>query len=188
VCTFRHYYDNLLILLTFLDIQMGLIITKTDDEQFSLTTKTRCWLPERFASAWPKLIIACDVRGRGEWLHRCSWPPLVRPIGSLLAHSMHSDYRQTDRRTDITTGIHIASFAFTGSDAKKTLHLIFKSFLKLVKLLQQYERHRSQRLTWKDNRGPCPRQTRQQNAGQSRLSHQTDARNNYRTTAETSQP
>jgi len=25
----------------------------------------------------------------------------------------HSDYRQTERRTDITTGLHIAPFAFT---------------------------------------------------------------------------
>jgi len=50
-------------------------------------------------SAWPELIIACDVRGR-----------------VLL---------QTDRqkdKTDITTGLHIASFAFTGADAKKTCY------------------------------------------------------------------
>jgi len=45
-----------------------------------------------FASAWPKLIIGCDVRGHG-----------------LL---------QTDR-TDITTGLHIGSFASTGSGCKK---------------------------------------------------------------------
>jgi len=55
-------------------------------------TKTRCWSPESFASVWPELIIIYDVRERG-----------------LL---------QTDRRTDITTGLHIASFVFTGADVK----------------------------------------------------------------------
>jgi len=57
--------------------------------------KTRCRSPGSFASAWPELIIACDVRGRG-----------------LL---------QTDR-TDITTRLHVASFAFTGADAKYEIY------------------------------------------------------------------
>jgi len=48
--------------------------------------------PGSFASAWPKLIIAYDVRGRG-----------------LL---------QAGGRTDITTRLDIVSFAFTGVDAK----------------------------------------------------------------------
>jgi len=36
------------------------ILTNRDHKQ-----KTRCWSPGSFASAWPELIIACDVRGRG---------------------------------------------------------------------------------------------------------------------------
>jgi len=57
--------------------------------------QTRCQSLESFASAWPELIIACDVRGRG-----------------LL---------QTDGQTDITTALHTASSAFTGVNAKKTI-------------------------------------------------------------------
>jgi len=51
----------------------------------------------------------------GEWLHRCSWPPLQQASAAY----MHSDYEQTDRRTDITTGLHIASFTFTRCGRKK---------------------------------------------------------------------
>jgi len=65
---------------------------------------TRCRLAERFASAWPELIIhvACDVRGRGEWLHRCSWPPLQLACASyrLFAHALYSLRLQTDRQKD----------------------------------------------------------------------------------------
>jgi len=49
-------------------------------------------MPGSFASTWPELIIACDVRGH--------------------------DLLQTDMRTDITTGLHIASDAFSDADAK----------------------------------------------------------------------
>jgi len=82
-------------------------------------------LPERFASAWPELIIACDVRGRGEWLHRCSWLPLQLACAAyrLFAHAFNAFWLQTDRRTGITTGLHIAPFAFTGGDAKKRKQL-----------------------------------------------------------------
>jgi len=73
----------------------------------------------------PELIIACDVRGHGERLHRCSWPPLqlARAAYRLFAHAFHVPCiliteRQTDRRTDITTGLHTVSFAFTGSGCK----------------------------------------------------------------------
>jgi len=46
----------------------------------------------RHGEAWPEeLIIACDMRSEAY-------------------------YRQTDRMTDITTELHIASFAFTGAD------------------------------------------------------------------------
>jgi len=59
---------------------------------------TRCQPQGSSAPAWPE-IIACDVRGRG-----------------LL---------QTDRRTYITTGIYIASFAFTGSVCTEFTHAIY---------------------------------------------------------------
>jgi len=66
---------------------------------------TRCRLPERFASAWPELIIACDVRGRGEWLHRCSWPPLQLACAAcrLFAHTFHEFRLQTDRQKNRQT-------------------------------------------------------------------------------------
>jgi len=67
--------------------------------------------------------IACDVRGRGEWLHRCSWPPLQLACAAYrhFAHAFHAFLLQTDRRTDITTWLHIASFAFTGGGRKKNI-------------------------------------------------------------------
>jgi len=86
----------------------------------NIRNQTRCRLPESFPSAWPELIIACDVKGRGEWRHRCSWRLLQLACAAYrLTYSKHSDYRQTDRRTDITTGSHIASFAFIGGGRKK---------------------------------------------------------------------
>jgi len=60
------------------------------------------WMPERFTSAWPELIIACDVRTHGEWLHRCSWPPLQLACTAdrLFAHAFtHSNYRETEGPT-----------------------------------------------------------------------------------------
>jgi len=56
-------------------------------------------LPERFASTWPDVIIACDVRGHGEWLHHCSWPPLQLACAAnrLFAHTFQL---QTDRQTE----------------------------------------------------------------------------------------
>jgi len=79
-----------------------------------------CGLPERFASAWPELIIACDVRGRGEWLHRCSWPPLQLAYAAykLFADAFQACRLQTDRKTDITTWLHMAPFALQAADAK----------------------------------------------------------------------
>jgi len=54
--------------------------------------KTKCWLLERFASVWPELIIACDVREHGELLHRYSWPPLQLACAAyrLFAHAFHA--------------------------------------------------------------------------------------------------
>jgi len=80
-------------------------------------------MPERFASIWPELIIAYDVRGHGEWLHHCSWLPLQLAC-TAYALPTHSNYRQ---RSDITTGLHIASFAFTGGGRK--IRLTFVSFM-----------------------------------------------------------
>jgi len=41
-------------------------VTKTKDMYgFYKSNETRCRSPGSFASAWPELIIACDVRGRG---------------------------------------------------------------------------------------------------------------------------
>jgi len=75
---------------------------------WQLSENYGCRSPERFASAWPELIIACDARGvTSSWQQ----PACAAYIGSLPTHS---GYRQTDRRTDITTGLYIASFAFTG--------------------------------------------------------------------------
>jgi len=70
--------------------------------------KTRCRLPERFASAWPELIIACDVRRHGEWLHWCSWLPLQLACAAyrLSARAFNAFRLQTDRETDVTTGLH----------------------------------------------------------------------------------
>jgi len=53
------------------------------------------------APVCPKLIIAHDVRGR-----------------DLLQINRQTE-GQKDRRTDITTGLHIASFAITGEEAIK---------------------------------------------------------------------
>jgi len=61
--------------------------------QASLITEQNHRSMGSFASAWLELITACDVRGHG-----------------LL---------QTDRRTDITTGLHTVSFTFTGGGYKK---------------------------------------------------------------------
>jgi len=49
--------------------------------------------------AWPELIIACDVRGRGEWLHRCSWTPLQLACAAyrLFAYPLRL---QTDTQTE----------------------------------------------------------------------------------------
>jgi len=74
--------------------------------------QTRCRLSERFASAWPELIITCNARGHCEWLHRCSWPPLQLACAAyrLFAHAFRL---QTDRKTDITTWLHIAQKTIT---------------------------------------------------------------------------
>jgi len=63
---------------------------------------TRCRLLERFASAWSELIIDCDVRGRGEWLHRYSWPPqqLAGATYRLFAHTFHAFRLQAHRQTE----------------------------------------------------------------------------------------
>jgi len=71
----------------------------------SMQPITRCRSPGSFASAWPDLIIACGVRERG-----------------LL---------QTDRKTDTTTGLHIASFAFIGVDAKNSGYNITRRKLRV---------------------------------------------------------
>jgi len=71
---------------------------------------TRCRSPGSFASAWPELIIAYEVRKRGE-----AWPKLM--LACDVSGRGIGYYRQTDRRTDITTWLHIASFAFTGAHA-----------------------------------------------------------------------
>jgi len=53
----------------------------------------------------------------GEWLHPCSWPPLqlacmaYRLLGNIF-------WLQTDRRTDITTKLHAASYVLTGGGPK----------------------------------------------------------------------
>jgi len=59
----------------------------------------------RFVSAWPELIIACDVRGRGEWLHYCSWPPLQLACTAyrLFSHAFDAFQLQTDRQTEVQT-------------------------------------------------------------------------------------
>jgi len=46
------------------------------------------------------LIIACDVRGHGEWLHRCSWLPLQLACAAyrLFAHAFH--VFRLDRQTE----------------------------------------------------------------------------------------
>jgi len=67
--------------------------------------QTSCQLPERFASEWPELMIACDVKGRGEWLHRCSWPPLQLACAAYrpFTHAFHVFWLQTDRQADRQT-------------------------------------------------------------------------------------
>jgi len=61
-------------------------------ENKKFTGRTRCRLPERFASTWPNLIIASDVRGHGEWLHCCSRLPLQLASAScrLFAYAFHA--------------------------------------------------------------------------------------------------
>jgi len=83
-----------------------------NDQKAPRRWQTRCRLSERFASAWPELIIACAARERGEWLHRCSWQPRQLACAAYRLYS-HAFGLQTDRRTDITVWLHIASFAFT---------------------------------------------------------------------------
>jgi len=48
------------------------------------------------------------------WLHRCSWPPLLRAYATyrLFAHAFRL-------QTDIRTELHFVSFAFTGGERKK---------------------------------------------------------------------
>jgi len=92
---------------------------------------------DRFASAWPELIIACDVRGRNEWLHCCRWPPLQLACAAyrLFAHAFRL-------QTDLTTGLHIASFAFTGGRRKKhkiKVVQIFTSFIAVLGITSKRE-------------------------------------------------
>jgi len=85
----------------------GVPMLRASDYQFSTHrptpyNQTRCLSAERFASAWPELIIACDVRGRGKWLHRCSWSPqqLACAAYRLFAHAFRlQTYRQTEGQT-----------------------------------------------------------------------------------------
>jgi len=88
--------------------------------------KTRCWLLERFASVWPKLIITCGVRGVASG---CTAAAGLRSLQALclripITGTDRLRDRQTDRQTDITTGLHIASFAFKGGRYK--MRTIFK--------------------------------------------------------------
>jgi len=64
------------------------------------------------------------MTGRTGWLNnKCSEVkpaistalPVLRSAVTLLTSSV-----QTDRRTDITTGLHIVSFAFTGGGRRNT--------------------------------------------------------------------
>jgi len=63
---------------------------------------------------------------QGALLHRCSWPPLqlARAAYRLFAHAFRF---QTDIRRDITTGLHIASFAFYGWQMPKNTGLLLKT-------------------------------------------------------------
>jgi len=74
---------------------------------------TRCWSLGSSASPWPELIIAYDVSRLDD-----EWPELIIACDVGGCGLLH-----TDRRTDITTGLHIASFAFTGADAKNEAQL-----------------------------------------------------------------
>jgi len=78
-------------------------------------------MPERFAPAWPDFIIACDVMGRGEWLHRCSWLPLHLACAAyrLFAHAFHAFQLQTDRQTEGQTTQPGYILHLSAVDAKK---------------------------------------------------------------------
>jgi len=52
---------------------------------------TRCRLPEKFASAWPELIIACDVKGAWRVAAPLQLVATAVSLGGLL---------QTDRQKD----------------------------------------------------------------------------------------
>jgi len=82
---------------------------------------TRCRFSERFASAWPELIIACDVRGRGEWLHGCSWPPLQLACAAygVFAHAFLAFRLQTDRRDRHHNRVTYCLFQWGGLIHKK---------------------------------------------------------------------
>jgi len=68
-------------------------------------------------SAWPELMIACDIRGRGEWLAAIT---ASLPIVSLPTHS---DYRQTGQTSQPGYILHLSPLQ--AADAKKTSTITF---------------------------------------------------------------
>jgi len=80
------------------------------------TVITGCRFLERFASAWPELIIACYGRRNG------SWPPLLLACAAyrLFAHELYAFQLQTDRQKDRHHNwLTYCVFRFTGSGCKK---------------------------------------------------------------------
>jgi len=108
--------------------QTALVLTsKQDKESNKHVHQKKCHLTNKLDACHQKKICACVARANNSsrhqeaWLHRCSWPPLQLTCAAyklFVTHSMHSNYRQTKRRTDITTELHILSFAFTGNGHK----------------------------------------------------------------------
>jgi len=69
----QYFFDSINVDLTlFCVLSVDLLAILFHHFSVILCRKTRCRLLKRFASAWPKLIIACDISGHGEWLHHCS--------------------------------------------------------------------------------------------------------------------
>jgi len=85
-----------------------------------LISITRCQFLKRSVSTFPELIIACDVRGRGEWLHCCSWPPLQLNCVAyrLFAHAFRL---QTDSQIGQVSqpGYRLHLLTLQAADAKK---------------------------------------------------------------------
>jgi len=52
----------------------------------NITAATWCRLLKRSASAWPELIIACDVRRRGEWLQLATTAASLHGLWAFCPH------------------------------------------------------------------------------------------------------